>query len=77
MTLQLLHSEFPDTEGKFDFLFYQCRGWVGMEMEISLNTSLPRNSLWVGWGMGGEGKVHSRIQVWVLFEKRLYMWVRV
>jgi hypothetical protein len=24
MTLQLLHSEFPYIEGKFDFLFYQC-----------------------------------------------------
>ncbi len=24
MSLQLLHSEFPDIWGKFDFLFYQC-----------------------------------------------------
>ncbi len=24
MTLQLIHSEFPNIRGKFDFLFYQC-----------------------------------------------------
>jgi hypothetical protein len=24
MTLQLLHHEFPNIWGKFDFLFYQC-----------------------------------------------------
>ncbi len=28
ITLQLLHSEFPYTLGKFDFLFYQCNIYI-------------------------------------------------
>ncbi len=34
MTLQLLHSEFPDIWGKFDFLFYQCRLTVTVKNNV-------------------------------------------
>ncbi len=49
MTWQLLHSEFPDILGKFDFLFYQCISGIGREQHgkrrlnffLSLKLALP------------------------------------
>ncbi len=49
MTLQLLHSEFPHIWGKFDFLFYRCRGIpIAPMLETLL---LDEDSLLLTWSI--------------------------